>query len=99
MAVDDIIEQLCEEANGYSIYASVIEPKGTINSTTRIMKINPIFWNERAETFTHEMLHHYHDNIKCDGLSNEQIIEQETLVYMKNKDNRDYILKYLDARL
>ena len=101
MAVDELIEQLCDEADEFSIQVSVIEPKGNINTTARIMRINPMFWNERAETFTHEMLHHYHDNIRCDNLGpyEEQIIEQETLIYMKNQDNRDYVLNYLNTRL
>lgn len=98
--IDDLIEVLCDEAEQYGIRLNIEDRKGAINIRKKEMFINPVYWEERAETFTHEMLHHYHDQIRCDnlGYSEEKIIEMETQSLLKNKQNRDYVIKYLRDR-
>lgn len=98
--VNDLIETLCNEAESYKIRLSIEDRKGAINIKNREMYINPLYWEERAETFVHEMLHHYHHQIRCDNLgqSEENIIEMEMQSLLKNKENKDYVIKYLSQR-
>ena len=97
---DSMIELLCDEADQFEIKLIKEERKGAIYPTCRKIHINPDYWGERDETFIHEMLHFYHGEISCTNLgrNNETVIEMETQVLMKNPQNRNYVLGYLNRR-
>lgn len=98
--VDQIIEILCEEANLYDIRLVDEDRKGAIYLRQHRLHINPRFLDERAETFTHEMLHHYYDQISVIrlGSNEESVIEMEMQTLMKSRTNKNYILDYLKRR-
>ena len=97
MAVDRTVKTLCDEANLFDIYISNRGVKGIIHFRNKEIHINPAFWNERVETFVHEMLHYYHDVIKSNNLGKDEefIIENCMKIYMKNEDNKKYVEEYL----
>ena len=100
MAVDDIIEEICEEANQYEIKMVCEMRKGAIYLERHEIRINPNYWNERAQTFVHEMLHHYYNNVKGYdlGAAEEWVVETQMLTLMKNSDNKKRVLEYLKSR-
>lgn len=98
--VDSLIETICEEADDFEIKLVVEDRKGAIFLRRKEIRINPEYYDERAETFTHEMLHHYYKKIACYDLSRneEAIIEMNALIFMKNQNNKRYVLDYLSRR-
>ena len=100
MAVDDIIEEICQEAEQFDIQLVTELRKGAVYLQRKEMHINPNYWSERAETFVHEMLHYYYDEIRGYdlGAAEEWIVETRMLTLMKNPDNKERVLKYIKDR-
>lgn len=91
--IDKLIKKLCEEADNMSISLSVEDKKGHIDLNNQEIIINPTFIEEKADIFITEMVYFHYRQINTTRSREEEI---ESL--LRNEDNRDYIIKYLDKR-
>lgn len=91
--IDKLIKQLCKEADNMGISLSVEDKKGHIDLNNQEIIINPTFIEEKADIFITEMVYFHYRQINTTR-SREKEIES----LLRNEDNRDYIIKYLDKR-
>jgi hypothetical protein len=100
MAIDDRIEELCNEADEVSIALVIEDRRGAMYLKKKEMHLNPVYFDEFPETFIHEMIH-FHNHYVAGynlGINEEAVTEMETQTLMKNPDNRQYVIDYLSAR-
>jgi predicted SprT family Zn-dependent metalloprotease len=100
MAVDDIIEEICDLADEFRIRMAIEDRKGGIHLGKKIIHLNPVYKSEYVETFVHEMLHYYYHNIECINLGSyeEEKVENDMKYLLENRDNRFYVRDYLLSR-
>lgn len=100
MAVDDIIEEICELADEFRIRTVIEDRKGGIHFDKKVIHLNPLYKDEYIETFVHEMLHYYYHDINCINLGayEEEKVESEMRYLLENRDNELYVRNYLLSR-
>lgn len=100
MAVDELVEEICELAETFIFKRTEDDVRGRVYLNEKVVFLNPHYEEEHVETFVHEMLHYYHHDVSCYDLGafEETHVESEMETLLENKDNQDYVRDYLSDR-
>lgn len=88
------LDEMIEESFPYSVRYKVLDhKKGRILYLPKIIIINPMF-NEDGVTWTHEMCHHFYDNVFGEDVIEAQVEEDGLLFYEHYYDVIDQYVKH-----